>query len=494
MNLKLDNNRIAPTVLFESLESRQLFAAGALDPSFSGDGITTFPFLNGGRETATNVAVQPDGKTVVVGVSEIPVVGAMIRRFAVARFNVDGTPDRTFGPQRTGKTTIQLTDHDVAGANAVAIQPDGKIVVAGWLGERSEGLLGIGPAYNSPTYDGDPKFAVVRLMPDGKLDKTFDENGKRSIDFEGEVTAVALQRDGKILLVGEHYDGGLFESDTDFAVARLNPNGSLDKSFDGDGKKRIGFGNDDYGRAIAVSGDKIVVAGVSGGLRGNRQTHLVVARLNLSNGAMDKTFGPEHDGKVSTYFTGRRDVGANAVLVQPSGAVVVAGASGDLRIANGTDFMLARYTATGALDTTFGTAHTGFVEVGFGGRDKAFGLIRSAKGGLIAAGSSNGNFAVAGLSADGVLDVSFGRQGKVVTAAKVPNGPTTDSFDAVGVAAAPGKRFVIAGGATFTTARYLDTGALVLRDGVLDNNLTLVSAGRVSGTQPFSSRLIDELI
>jgi uncharacterized delta-60 repeat protein len=482
---KNNNGNARPNSVFERLESRQLFSAGALDPSFSGDGITTFPFLNGGNETATNVAVQPDGKTVVVGVTAIPLVGSTSRQFAVARFNVDGTPDKTFGPQRTGKTTIRLTDHDAAGANAVAIQPDGKIVVAGWLGERSEGFLGIGPTYNSPAYDGDPKFAVVRLTPDGKLDPTFDENGKRSIDFQGEVTAVALQRDGKILLVGEHYDGGLFESDTDFAVARLNPNGSLDKSFDGDGKKRIGFGNDDYGRAIAVSGDKIVVAGVSGGLRGNRQTHLVVARLNVANGAMDKTFGPEHDGKVATYFPGRHDVGANAVLVQPSGAVVVAGASGDNRIGNGTDFMLARYTAAGALDTTFGAAHTGFVEVGFGGKDKAFGLIKSANGGLIAGGSSNGNFAVAGLTADGLLDASFGRHGTVVTAA--------DSFG-VGLAAAPGKRFVIAGGAHFTTARYLDSGAFVIRDGLLDQGLTLVTAARVGASQSFSSRLIDGLI
>ena len=160
---------------------------------------------------------------------------------------------------------------------------------------------------------------------------------------------------------------------------------------------------------------------------------------------------------------------------------------------NGTDFMLARYTPAGQLDTSFGAAHTGFVEVGFGGKDKAFGLVKSASGGLIAAGSSNGNFAVAGLTADGLLDKGFGRQGKVITAAKVPTGPITDSFDAVGLAAAPGHRFVIAGGAQFTTARYLDSGAFVLGDGLLNNNLTLASTARVSARPSFSDRLIDEL-
>src|SRR5262245_25129798 len=113
---------------FELLESRQMFSAGALDPSFSLDGKATMNFGAGVTAIATDAAVQSDGKTVVVGFVDL---GGGTRRFAAARFNFDGSPDTTFGTSGNGTFITAVGDIGDARARAVAIQPDGKIVIAG---------------------------------------------------------------------------------------------------------------------------------------------------------------------------------------------------------------------------------------------------------------------------------------------------------------------------------------------------------------------------
>src|SRR2546430_7928663 len=138
----------------ESLETRRLLAFGALDTSFSGDGKATLDFGNGVKVSAKDVAVQFDGKTVVVGRS--PTFD-----FAVARFNGDGPPDTTFGPDHSGKILTQVGDSDKRSfANAVAIPPDGKIIVAGEINatptSATTAMIGI--------------VGIVRYMPAGSLD------------------------------------------------------------------------------------------------------------------------------------------------------------------------------------------------------------------------------------------------------------------------------------------------------------------------------------
>jgi uncharacterized delta-60 repeat protein len=448
----MNSNRTETT--FEQLESRQLFSAGALDPSFSLDGIATFPFLNGGKESATNVAVQNDGKTIVVGQTEIILGNKFFRKFAIARFNFDGTPDKNFGQFKTGKVSIDVGDMNDAAANGVAIQPDGKIVVVG--SARMDRPIGL---------DG-PSFAVVRLTADGLLDKTFDGDGKQVFDFGDDVSTasdVTLQGDGKILVVGTNLSGGLISQDHNFAVARLNPNGSLDGSFDFDGRRQIGFGSDDFAQSVAIdpTGKKIIVAGFSG--NSSSSSRIAVASLNLRDGSRDASFGTLGSGIVLTKLPSRPSAMARSVMVEPGGKIVVAGAGGDAS-AGALNFLLARYLPNGQLDTTFGPAHTGFADVGFGAKDEAFGVIPSASGGLVVAGASDGKFAIAGLTSDGVLDTSFGKLGKVVTDAAV------DSFSAVGLAQGPGRRFVVAGGNQFRTARYFDQGANVLALGSFDPN------------------------
>jgi uncharacterized delta-60 repeat protein len=193
-----------------------------------------------------------------------------------------------------GKKAISFGGTDVA--HVVLARPDGRIVVAG----------GGGAATSS--------FCVARLRANGRLDTTFGSGGKRRIGFGGEQESAfggALQPDGKIVLVGD--------SDFRVAVARLNPNGSLDTTFSGDGKMIFSWGP--IGRAMAVvvlQNGKILVGGFSGPEGGNMQ----VARLK-PDGALDTTFGT--GGKAAVDFGG--DDFALATARQANGRILLAGRS-----------------------------------------------------------------------------------------------------------------------------------------------------------------------
>ena len=235
--------------------------------------------------------------------------------FALARFNPNGSLDTSFSGD--GK---QTTDFGSSGdrAHGVAIQADGKIVAAG------DSLGGSG-------FD----FALARYNPNGSLDTSFSGDGKQTTDFGGSEAAsgVKLQSDGKIVAVGG--------DDSDFALARYNPNGSLDTTFSGDGKQTTDFGGSDGARAVALQADgKIVAVGIAGG----NGSSFAVARYN-PNGTLDPTFSG--DGKQTTSFGGYLD-GATAVALQGDGKIVAVGHAG---AANG-DFALARYNPNGSLDTT----------------------------------------------------------------------------------------------------------------------------------------------
>ncbi|MGH7179552.1 MAG: DUF7594 domain-containing protein, partial [Tepidisphaeraceae bacterium] len=436
----------------EVLERRVLLAAGALDKSFSGDGKAAIS-LAGTTLIATlianDVAVQPDGKTVIVG--------PMIRDasphepfFAVARLNLDGTPDTTFGGGGIASPSgIRLTTfrgdrtHE---AQAVAIQPDGKILVAGELGDE---------------------WAVVRYLPNGTLDLSFDGDGVQTIEFNREVNDIALQSDGKIVVVGNHLDGILLVN-INMAIARLNPNGSFDDSFDGDGKKQIQFGDDELAEAVAIDGaGRIIVAGGSG-LDTER---MVLTRLSGKDGSVDLSFGSL--GLASVSFPRSPRSQANEVLIQSSGKIVVVGRAETPAGVGEFHFLIGRFLSTGKLDTTFGAAHTGLTSFAFGASgasDEAFGVIQSVNGGLVVAGEVNGKFALLGLTNDGLFDSNFGPFGKIVT--DFGSVDTTIGFRGGNIAKGPGRRWVVAGGLGFKSARYLDTGANVVSVGSFDPNST----------------------
>ena len=226
-----------------------------------GHGVDVFS-VGGGKA----VALQEDEKIVVAGPE--------YSNFAVARYNVDGFLDPTFGAR--GRVTTNFGPYGVG--NAVALQRDKKIVVAG-SAAVARGL----------------NFAVARYNADGSLDLTFGTKGKVTTSFGGGTfdrgNAMVLQKDGKIVVAGTTAGTrGL-----NFAVARYNTNGSLDTGFGTGGKVTTSFYKADRGYAVALQKDgKIVVAGTS-------DSNFAVARYNV-DGSLDMKFGRE--GKGITRFTG----------------------------------------------------------------------------------------------------------------------------------------------------------------------------------------------
>ncbi|GAA2796610.1 calcium-binding protein [Kitasatospora sp. CM 4170] len=389
-----------------------LAAPGDLDTTFGTGGRVTTNF-GGASSEADAVAVQPDGKIVAVGHADIT------GDFALARYNTDGSPDPTFGTG--GKVTTDFNGGD-DGARAVALQSDGKIVVAGHS-EVPDGGVGW--------------FSLARYNTDGSLDAGFGTGGKVVVDFgtggADDAFGVAVQGDGKIVAAG--LTAG------DFALARLTSGGGLDTTFDGDGRATTDFaGGADAARGVAVQSDgKIVAVGYTG-IGSNYD--FALARYN-TDGSPDTGFSS--DGKVATTFGGT-DFG-HAVAIQPDGRIVAAGYTGS-------DFALARYNANGNLDGGFDV--DGKVTTDFGNSEIAYGVAVQPDGRIVAVGDSvalnTSDFALARYNADGSPDTGFSGDGKVTT-------DFSGGFDhALGVALQPDGRAVAAGlggpGSDFALARY----------------------------------------
>jgi uncharacterized delta-60 repeat protein len=231
----------------------------------------------------------------------------------------------------------------------------------------------------------------------GDLDTSLSGDGRRVVDFGGTDAArvVLVQPNGRIVMAG----GGAASSS--FCAARLRRAGSLDMTFGSGGKRVIDFGGTNesvYGAALQPDG-KLVLAGGS-------DAQVAIARLNR-NGSLNSTFSGNGKKRFSWGAISR----ASAVLVLPNGRLVVAGFSGP----EGGNIQVARLTAAGALDATFGTG--GVAGVDFGGDDFGLALARQADGRLLVAGrSSAAGAVVARLRADGTLDPDFDADGRVTLA------------------------------------------------------------------------------
>jgi len=375
---------------------------GDLDTSFGSGGKKTVNF--GGTDAARVVLVQPNGRVVVAG------GGAAASSFCVVRLRAaNGTLDPTFGSG--GKRVVDFggDDESVYGA---ALQPDGKIVLAG---------------------DSRLQVAVARLKANGALDTTFDGDGKKLLSWGalGRATAVVVAPNGKILLGGfSGPEGGNIQ------VARLKANGALDTTFGTAGITTIDFGGDDFGEAMARQADgRILVAGRS------TVAGAVVARLRAT-GVLDPDFGG--DGRVT--LPGGGSVGT--VLVQPDRRIIVAGnASGSAAMT------VTRLKPDGSPDATFGGGGTATVDFG-SLADLLGGAVLQPDGKIVIAGytQASEDVAVARLNANGSPDPTFGVGGK----ATVDFGVATFGN---AVARAPNGRIVVAGqktgGDDFAVARLL---------------------------------------
>lgn len=367
-----------------------------LDPTFSGDGKATLEAFGGDR---SGMAVQPDGKVIMVG--------GTFTDFVAARFNADGTLDDDFGD--SGKFTTHIVGADALGqeeADAVALQRDGKIVIAG-----------------SATVPGGNKqaIALVRLDSNGNIDNTFGTGGfvfGPTLVF-GRAFAVAVDSQDRIVVAGDT------PKDTDpdfgdFIVARYTSNGTLDTTFGQAGFNITDIGNvTNEARGLKVlAGDALLVSGTA---------PLVVSSVNgvttqsaplgavvryLENGFPDPAFGTAN-GQVALPG----DNVGRGLAVQSDGKIVLAGSIDIGTFPQTTSrFALMRLFADGRIDDSFGTG--GRVQTSLTDRgDKALAVALQADGKIVAAGAANtqgnSNFGMARYLGNGDLDTSFVGTGKL---------------------------------------------------------------------------------
>ncbi|MFG2029660.1 calcium-binding protein [Streptomyces sp. NPDC048825] len=271
---------------------------GSLDTTFGGDGTVITGFA--GFDQANGVTLQADGKIIAAGSSDTG--GPTNIDFALARYTTDGDLDIDFSTD--GKVTTDFAS-GADQAHGVVVQDDGQIVAAG-EGEQQPGGGGL-------------DFALARYSTTGSLDGSFGTGGKATTDFAGgfdRAFGVALQDDGKIVAAGQ--------ASGEFSLARYSTTGSLDTSFDTDGKVTTGFAARANGVVVQADG-KIVAVGGTGG-------DFALARYSTT-GSLDTSFSG--DGTVTTDVTGAFDE-ANGVALQADGKIVAAGQAF-------LDFGLARY-------------------------------------------------------------------------------------------------------------------------------------------------------
>jgi uncharacterized delta-60 repeat protein len=350
---------------------------GSLDTTFDGDGIAITslnPFRAGGGET---VALQPDGKIVVAANFQ-----GGYSFFTIFRYNPNGSPDTSFDGDgiayvSAGSTQVATVD--------VKIQSDGKIVFAGT---------------NVPGFQQNQSFYTARLNSDGSSDNSFDGDGQVITNINGHDIpyGLALQPDGKIIVAGRA-SPDYNSNPANFALVRYNPNGSLDSTFDGDGRVSTSLGNSTVAFDVLVQNDGKIVAG--GWALNPASNDITVARY-LPNGALDTSF--DGNGVAFTDIENRSDI-AYAVALQADGKILVGGTSGT----SGQNFVVARYNARSFPIFDFDGDSKTDISI-FRPSNGQWWLNRSSAGGYsIAFGNSSDKITPADFTGDGKTDIAFWR-------------------------------------------------------------------------------------
>jgi uncharacterized delta-60 repeat protein len=297
---------------------------GALDGTFGGDG-KVFTDLTAGGDAAYDVALQDDGKIVVVGRA-----GVGGGAFALARYRPGGRLDGTFGGD--GVVVTDVTP-GIDALRAVAIQDDGRIVAAG---------------------RADDRFVVARYRVGGALDPSFAGDGMRQTDFtprQDIASAIVIRDDGRILVVGTAGIRGS-GSNSQFALAGYTAQGGLDVSFSEDGKTLFNASSEgDFGAAVAIQPTgEIVVAGTSFlGSTVDPDSRITTVRF-LGDGSLDFSFSD--DAVRSVNPTSRPDLG-HALAIEPSGRILVAGTSTSINTCCASRAVVVALTSDGDPDDTF---------------------------------------------------------------------------------------------------------------------------------------------
>lgn len=349
-----------------------------LDPTFGEQGMVVTDF-GGSYDWAYGLALLPDGKIVVAGVSDL----GGSKNLALARYLPDGSLDRSFGNRGLVVDGRRPLTVDIA--HAMAVQPDGHIVVAGVTYEDKVSLR----------QEGD--FIVARYTTDGSPDPAFGVGGIVTTDFNrgsyDAAHALVLQPDGRMILGGYSTNtagqGTLFGADQ-LALARYLPSGVPDFGFGRAGKVMVDAGSlDEEIRALALAPDGGIVAG--GFANGERRGDVLVARFR-NDGRLDPRFG---DQGLSVTDFGTYSERLTAVAIQPDGWVV---AAGEIAREHHADFAVLRYDPAGQLDDNFGAA--GVASVDFGQRhDRLNGMALDTAGKVVTVGFSENDFALARFNA-----------------------------------------------------------------------------------------------
>jgi uncharacterized delta-60 repeat protein len=359
---------------------------GRLDRNFGAGGKVLTSFGSRSESRARAVAVQTDGKVVLAGEVN-PRQGQA--EFGLARYTGRGRLDPSFG--HAGKVVTRFgSRRNVSEASALALQPDGKIVALGsWF--RS--------AINGPTF-----IALARYTRRGRLDPSFGHGGKLVTSFaprsDSSAGSLLIQRDGKLVVTGTAFiDSRSANGYFAVGLARYDTDGTLDRSFGRGGRvvSKLFEGGASAGGAVLQRDGRIVVTASDGGRRN------LLVRYTV-NGRLDSTFGV--GGKA---VTSKRGLGLLAL--QGDGKFVDAGSVNAL---HGDAFFLRRYTQKGDADSSFGQGGKVFTD--FGASARADALAVQANDKIVVAGSrAFKDFAAARYTSDGRLDGSFGSGGKVTT-------------------------------------------------------------------------------
>lgn len=395
------------------LASSAYAGPGDLDPRFGELGAIGVD-LEGRIDSGFSIAVQPDDAIVVAGRT----VSGGDQNFAVVRLDADGAPDPTFG-------TAGVIRDDLPGAGevgwAVALQADGKILVAG-------------EARGASNQD----FAVVRYRDDGTRDPDFGTAGLVTTNLgtgADQAQAVVVLEDESILVAGW---GAFAGTGADFAVVRHLSDGTLDASFGVGGVARVDFaGGFDVLQSMIVQSDgAILLAGCVDCV--TAAADFGVARL-LANGTLDPSFGS--GGKVRTDFGGGFD-GAVEVLVRSDGGIVAAGCANCLTGSD--DVAVVRYAANGSLDPSFGVGGKAIVDL--------HGLVRGAAleddGRILVVAEATNRLGIVRFGSDGVPDPLFGDAG--VALLSLTTGSSSGGY---AVTTQSDGRAVVAGSLTVASAQ-----------------------------------------
>lgn len=356
-------------------------------------------FGNGGKVVSrirncdayiNDVAIQADGKIIVAGMLYEPV-----GKFLLVRYNIDGSIDSSFGFQGSTTKDIGVNSNDI---RSIAIQSDGKIVAGGKI---------------QFPYDSHIYFALVRFNSEGIVDSSFGNNGLVTTTFESGpdiievLTKVIVKPDGKILAGGFSYNSFLSNSPVNALLAQFDKNGSTDSSFGTYGTVVLAE-NESSSRSftMTLSGDSKIICGGPHG-----SSSFGSMRFN-SNGTIDNTFGANGFGDTAIAFSGKDEI------LQSDGKIVFAGST---ITSNKEKVVLLRYNNNGNLDTTFGNKGVVMASLSNSG-DNATSVNIDLNEKILVSGyvnqsypATSANFAVLRYNSNGTLDSTWGQDGLIIT-------------------------------------------------------------------------------